>query len=400
MLRAIYKEGGGGDYCQVAWRLEGSGVPAAGLTPIPGSFDPYVGAPIVTVQPMGAAVAAGASATMSVEVELGQRPITYQWQRCEPKTTWVNIDGATGSTLTIDNVDLSKITAYRVVASNPVGSAASRGVVLTLENSYVIEAEDFDYGGGQRQTAADTMPYTGFAYDGLSAVYNVDYHNDNNDSITYRRGGDIAVAGQGASMDNVTGNLLSVQRGSWDMVNNYKIGWIGGGDWHNYTRAIPAGTYTAFAALSYGDMAVNGLNAKLSKVTDGVGTTNQTLVDLGTFLQDGSGAWGQNNLVPMKDTGGATATFNVADPLTTLRMSHTSGDFDWFMLVPTAVVSQPEITSIVRNTDGSITIEWTGGGALEASPSLTGPWQTVTDTSPYTFTPEAGVPALYGRIKK
>jgi len=66
-------------------------------------------------------------------------------------------------------------------------------------------------------------------------------------------------------------------------------------------------------------------------------------------------------------------------------------------IVPCA--GQPEIT-VTRNTDGTITISWTNGGTLQAATNILGPWQDVTATSPYTFTPEAGVPYLFGRIKK
>jgi hypothetical protein len=37
-IRLVYKEGGGGDYGQVAWRKEGDTTPAGSLRPIPGSF--------------------------------------------------------------------------------------------------------------------------------------------------------------------------------------------------------------------------------------------------------------------------------------------------------------------------------------------------------------------------
>ena len=37
-IEAFYKEGGGGDYVQVAWRKETDATPAASLAPIPGSF--------------------------------------------------------------------------------------------------------------------------------------------------------------------------------------------------------------------------------------------------------------------------------------------------------------------------------------------------------------------------
>ncbi len=38
LVYVVYKEGGGGDFCEVAWRKEGDATPAAQLTPIPGSF--------------------------------------------------------------------------------------------------------------------------------------------------------------------------------------------------------------------------------------------------------------------------------------------------------------------------------------------------------------------------
>jgi hypothetical protein len=62
-------------------------------------------------------------------------------------------------------------------------------------------------------------------------------------------------------------------------------------------------------------------------------------------------------------------------------------------------VVPPNITGIVKNTDGTITLTWTGGGTLEAATSVSGPYAPVAGaTSPYTFTPTAS--ALFGRIKK
>ncbi len=69
------------------------------------------------------------------------------------------------------------------------------------------------------------------------------------------------------------------------------------------------------------------------------------------------------------------------------------------LIAPTTVVPKPVIT-VTKNTDGTITISWTNGGTLQAATNILGPWQDVTSTSPYTFTPEAGVPYMFGRIKK
>jgi len=65
----------------------------------------------------------------------------------------------------------------------------------------------------------------------------------------------------------------------------------------------------------------------------------------------------------------------------------------------TVVAEQPKFTKFTKNADGSITIEWTGGGTLQAAASVTGPWQDVPGaTSPYNVKPAPG--ALFGRIKK
>lgn len=65
------------------------------------------------------------------------------------------------------------------------------------------------------------------------------------------------------------------------------------------------------------------------------------------------------------------------------------------------VCAPPRITSIKVNPDGTITIEWTGGGTLQYTGSLTPPvtWVDATGaTSPYTFTPPAAV--LFGRVQQ
>jgi hypothetical protein len=68
-----------------------------------------------------------------------------------------------------------------------------------------------------------------------------------------------------------------------------------------------------------------------------------------------------------------------------------------YMIKPPAP-AEARFTAFRRNANGSITIEWTGGGTLEAAPSITGPWAPVTGaTSPYTFTPTATM--LFGRIR-
>ena len=58
-----------------------------------------------------------------------------------------------------------------------------------------------------------------------------------------------------------------------------------------------------------------------------------------------------------------------------------------------------KFTKIAKNADGSITLEWTGGGTLEAAASVTGPWQAVPGAaSPFKLTPTGA--QQFGRIKQ
>ncbi len=197
---------------------------------------------------------------------------------------------------------------------------------------FVIEAEDYDFAGGQTKPEASVMPYTGGAFAGLAPVLNVDYFNDNANNLNlYRPDSEPTNVDL---IDNL-GGRWGARRPGYDVVVNYRIGWGFGADWQNYTRDIPKGTYTVWAALSHASTADHQLRGRLSKVTSGVGTPNQTWEDLGTFDGSGTGAWQDNALVPMQGSNG-TAAFEHSGGPVTLRFWTDSGDFDWFVLDPRA----------------------------------------------------------------
>ena len=96
-------------------------------------------------------------------------------------------------------------------------------ISIRAQSTFVIEAEDFNHGSGQHITAASQMPYLGGAYNGLGATANVDYFQpaDDGSSPEYRIGETPNVPmTQNADMD----------RGTWTMNTNYRIGWTDVGD--------------------------------------------------------------------------------------------------------------------------------------------------------------------------
>ncbi len=99
-IQVLYKEGGGGDFAQVAWRKVGDATAAANLKPIPGSFlsvsVPAAGSIGITKQPAAATAAVNDSVTFSIEATSTASPLVVQWLKNGAK-----IPGAIGSSLTL-----------------------------------------------------------------------------------------------------------------------------------------------------------------------------------------------------------------------------------------------------------------------------------------------------------
>ena len=125
-------------------------------------------------------------------------------------------------------------------------------------------------------------------------------------------------------------------RGFVDLDINYKIGWVGGGQWYNYTRTFPTGKYNVHVGLSHGDGVSSNtkIGGSLQRVT-GATTANQTLVELGTFSGAATGGWGVNRIIPLTDANGAMAAIDLSGTQT-LRYTTSNGDFDFILLTPVA----------------------------------------------------------------
>ncbi|MCZ7640332.1 MAG: hypothetical protein M5U12_32320 [Verrucomicrobia bacterium] len=92
-------------------------------------------------------------------------------------------------------------------------------------------------------------------------------------------------------------------------------------------------------------------------------------------------------------------TYRLSIPSVANNATANSMQFAEVELLGTVVA--PKFTAVTHNANGSVTVQWKGGGTLQAAPSLAGPWQDVPGaTSPYTFNPAETGPVLFGRIKK
>ena len=106
---------------------------AAGTaTSEPATLTVLAAAPVITTAPTATTVDAGEDATFSVTATGDPSP-TYQWQTSTDNTVWTDITGATGATLTLDEVTAAQDGLWvRVYVANSGGASASEGVQLTV----------------------------------------------------------------------------------------------------------------------------------------------------------------------------------------------------------------------------------------------------------------------------
>lgn len=388
-IQIVWKEGGGGDYAQVAWRRAGDTTPAAALTPIPGEFfqtvwDPTIGLPAFTVRPRGTNAPLGGSVTLTAET-IGDQPITYQWSVLGGG----DIPGATNSSLTLNNFAVTNTGVYRVTAANVVGTASAL-VGVFPEGSLFIEAEDFNFDNGNFITNQPLAgPYRGDAYRGLGteADQGIDYNADGNGAQLYRE-----VTGVDAGKENQHPDGLL--RGEFDVAVNTIVGWNDAGEWYNYTREFPAGTtnYNVVGRLASGDAP---LNIQLDEVTSPANTANQTVRKLGQFRPGRATAgWDNYEFFPLTDDAGNLATITDWTGLKTVRVTYQpggTGDMDYLIFVPaggTGPSPGSGFTSVARDGN-NLVLAWTTG-TLESADAVTGPWTAVANAASPATIPIAG----------
>ena len=104
------------------------------------------GNPAIVNQPTNQTATLGAEVAITVTATVPQSgQNTFQWQKNEPESAeivddsshggWVEITGATSSTLTISNFQMSDVGSYRVVIANSTGMKVSNVVTLALAST-------------------------------------------------------------------------------------------------------------------------------------------------------------------------------------------------------------------------------------------------------------------------
>jgi hypothetical protein len=208
-----------------------------------------------------------------------------------------------------------------ITATNSLGHgiSVSNSFDTFNEANYMVEAEDFDYGGGQY-----IDPWFPEAYSGLDGTTNIDFVHTSitGEQFQYNRVG----IPQETSQDYVRSFFV----GSFD----YHLAFFQPTDWANYTRAYPSGAFYV-----YGRFAGSGdCSMYLDQVTSGAGTANQVTKRLGHFHNFGRG-YQTHDWVPLTDDGLAAPAVVKLGGVGTLRLSSGTFNPNYLMFVPAGGIS-------------------------------------------------------------
>ena len=224
------------------------------------------------------------------------------------------------------------------VAITAVTNSLGHGILVTnrfdtfSEDNYMVEAEDFNYDGGQYISASAWFPDAYYDFLGpYLAVTNIDFQHLTlaNEVFNYRSVGipqDFLNPTGQPQHDWLRSNF--VYAGAQDFV----LVFFAGTDWANYTREYPAGSFYVYIRSS-GD---GPFSMYLDQVVSGAGTVNQVTRRLGHFGGFGkSPVYTTYDWAPLTDDGLEAPAVMKLDGLTTLRLT-TDGNCNpnYFMLVP------------------------------------------------------------------
>ena len=365
-MESLLKEGGGGDWMTVAWRMPSEdidSVPGGNQDGISGKY--FTGTVTVpappalssSLSPGDGAVGVAPNPTFTLNVSNGATTL-------DAGSVSISLDGnkldhevSEGTWTRAFSVVTQEGNTYAITASASGLESGSEhtvsatftdsaGTSTTLEASFTvtdvmiyfadadsvkyIEVEDFNYDGGSYKTFEEVG--TGGAYDGLGAVTGIDFNNSGNASEKYR-----VIPGNHPGM---TESMWDAGRSGFDMEVDFKMGWNDDGDWYNYTKDFPeGGSYAVYGRFSSGGSAIS---STLSIVTSDATAEDQTVEEVGVFQGPATGGWDTMKFFPMLDETGSLAVVELSG-VSTVRLTKVGGNMDanYLAFVPYAGSDDP-----------------------------------------------------------
>ncbi|MBK9137555.1 MAG: Ig-like domain-containing protein [Verrucomicrobia bacterium] len=272
---ALVKEGGGGDYLQIAVRKEGSTTPAASLQPIAGSWiganaKPNLGTPVITQQPQGIPrLLQGRKGELAVAAVVNPTaynfPYSVQWQK-----DGAPIPGANGTVYTIPAASAADGGTYAAVITAPSGETVTSA---NAEVTYVPDTFPPKISKVKASSVSSLIVTFDEPLDAASAGAVANYSLSDGVAVT-------AATPSGTSVLLNTGGLK--------VGSTYTLTVSGVRD--PYGNVVPAGTSSQFVVnvVTYADVILADGPVMFYRFEE---TSGQKTVNLGTAGPAADGLW-------------------------------------------------------------------------------------------------------------
>jgi len=257
---------------------------------------------------------------------------------------------------------------------------------------FSIEGEDYNFGGGQYidNPVLSSVDGPNNYLDQLGTE-GIDFHQTNTPVLTQYRIGDLA--GTAVSPDTLRQAYLTAQQTD-PGVADYMLRDNADGEWLNYTRTFPAGTYHVYARLANPGTIPSVI--QMDEVTSGSTTDTQTTSPIGTFRKAPTGSASDYAFAPLTDAFGNEASVSLTG-VRTLRLTFVTAaanvNLNYLVFVPVNgpqppfvaavspapgsgnVISNAPITVSIRNADTTVN---TGSIQLKLDSATVTPTVTLT----------------------
>jgi hypothetical protein len=329
---------------------------------------------------------------------------TLSFNVASPSGTWGPSADITNVQATLNGLDISSKLTY--VTNGTAGTASnltalytglqanapSNNLAITVQdakgligtgsavfdtfptNSFIVEAEEFDFNGGQ---FIDNPDYTSGndaadsnSYFGLDSNEGTDTHkgtgNGGVNASDYRAGATDGTRTQTpAAGDLPRAKFTALVAAGDTAVVDHMIGNWGSADWENYTKTFPAGNYNVYARVSAGN---GSATLKMDHVISGFGGSQQTTTNYGTFTFSGS-SFSTFQYAPLLDSFGNLAAVPLQGQNTFRITTGGGANANFYLFVP-ANTNLPLISGVYP--DGTVLFQPTNKLVFTAtSPTTT-----------------------------
>jgi Leucine-rich repeat (LRR) protein len=322
LLVSNVQAGNAGNYSVVVTNLVGAATSSVAVLTV--WFPPAVG-----TQPASRTNVVGTTASFSVNAT-GTAPLSYQWQ-----FNGANIGGATGSNLTLDNVQASAGGNYAVVVTNVAGTVSSSVAVLTVWTPPAIT----------------TQPLSRTNITGADATFNVIATGTAPLSYQWQFGGN-SIAGATASTLTVN-NVQLANAGNYAVVVTNVAGSI--------ASAVASLTVWAPPAISIQPTSTTnlaGASASFSVTASGTAPLSYQWQFAGNNIAGATASSLTLNNVQLSDAG------NYSVAITNVAGSVTSSVAVLTIWAAPAITTQPSSRTNITGSDATFTVNATGTAPL------------------------------------